>query len=382
MHITLLTSSIFSQSGASENFVRLLSTGIAKNGVNIDIVRFYGKERSNYYKIKCSSYFLPFHSRCFIIKFFEVALQILYIPFFLFRQKFLKRNIILLYGIDRSYFILPMLCFCKLLNIKCFRIISEIYLRSEGDCKVYTINTYFENIQLRYIDKYLDGIIVLSKFLYDTSIKFSVKKENLLIIPNLISFDKETALSFNSNIFRICYCGSISFENGIYDLFKAFEYLNKKIENLELHIIGYMNNKIFDKLKNEKLISKNVYIKGGLTRNEIINEYPKYDVLVNPKKKSILAESGFPFKLGEYFSTKIPVVTSRVGDSIYYFTDKKEVVFSDPDNFISIANAIEYLYNNKDKKRQIGLNGYEWAMENLDYLKNCSKIMTFIKTNS
>jgi hypothetical protein len=41
----------------------------------------------------------------------------------------------------------------------------------------------------------------------------------------------------------------------------------------------------------------------------------------------ILADSGSPTKIGEYFSARKPVVATKVGDLQHYFSDKKRAGF-------------------------------------------------------
>ena len=61
------------------------------------------------------------------------------------------------------------------------------------------------------------------------------------------------------------------------------------------------------------------------------------------------------------------------------YPNSEEIIFSEPNNPNSIANAILYVYNNKDLCKKIGKNGHYWALNNLNYLKNGEKLINFIK---
>ena len=76
--------------------------------------------------------------------------------------------------------------------------------------------------------------------------------------------------------------------------------------------------------------------------------------MINPRRKGVLADSGFPTKIGEYFATKIPVISTKIGDLESYFENKKELIFSEPNNPNSIADAISYVNNNTDLAKKIG----------------------------
>jgi glycosyltransferase involved in cell wall biosynthesis len=92
----------------------------------------------------------------------------------------------------------------------------------------------------------------------------------------------------------------------------------------------------------------------------------------------ILADSGFPTKIGEYFAAEKIVVATKVGDLGLYFTEKEELIFAEPNNPISICNAINFALQNQDLALQIAEKGNKWAMNNLDYKNNTKKLIEFI----
>ena len=55
-------------------------------------------------------------------------------------------------------------------------------------------NILFYNLQLKFIDKYLDGIVVFSKYIYDICINNGVKDENCLL-PHFIDFKKKNKIT-------------------------------------------------------------------------------------------------------------------------------------------------------------------------------------------
>jgi glycosyltransferase involved in cell wall biosynthesis len=115
-----------------------------------------------------------------------------------------------------------------------------------------------------------------------------------------------------------------------------------------------------------------------MSRDKIPETLLTCDILVNPRKSGVFAEAGFPTKLGEYFSTKKPVISTRVGDIKSYFTDKNELVLVEPDNPDQLSLAIIYLTENKSQAKRIGDNGYGWAIRNLDFKTNTKKLIDFL----
>ena len=102
-------------------------------------------------------------------------------------------------------------------------------------------------------------------------------------------------------------------------------------------------------------------------------------MLVNPRQSGEWADAGFPTKLGEYFATKRPVITTKIGDLKDYFTDKKQAIFAEPNKPESIAEAILYLLRNNSESERIGEEGYKWAVRNLEYNNNAKRLIDFIK---
>lgn len=382
--IVVLTGSNFPFGGAGASFVRLMSLGLQYNNIDVEVVRYWGNRFSSEDKeIKSSNYLFKTPFKNEFLKFFEFFAQILYIPFFLAYRKFVKGDsVLILYCVERAYFILPAIIFCKIFKIKCYRIIAEIwpnYMEAKYWWRI--PNILFYNLQLKYIDKYLSGIVVFSKYLYKICVNNGVKDENLILLPHFIDFKKNSkVLSPSSKLFRIGFAGNPSIENGILDLLRAFNILLKEHNlDFELLIVGGISPKINSVIKESNLINKNIIFTGLISNNEVHEKLLTCSTLINPRRKGVLADSGFPTKIGEYFSTKKPVISTKVGDLDSYFQNKRELIFAEPNKPNSLADAILYVYNNKASCKKIAENAYKWGLNNLNYLTNGKKLINFIK---
>lgn len=378
--VSILTTSDYPYWGAGENFTREMALGLQRNNVDVEVVRFWGDRYSNVNEtsILCSEYLFRKPARNEFMKIVELICQVLYMPVFILFLKFIKkRQILILNGIETAYFGLPVIAFSKIFRLKCYRIITEIF--PENAVAAYWWRKpiiIFYRMQLKWLDKYLNGVIVLSKYLSDLCLSNGVKNENIILIPSFINLEKILSPGISEN-YRICFCGTASVENGVLDLLSAFKIVSSKVYEAELIIIGEMDASISGIIDREGRRSEKVVFTGQLSRKEVFEQYSKCHVLVNPRRRSILAESGFPSKISEYFSTCKPVVSTKVGDLIYYFTDKKELIFSEPDCPESLADSILFTFRNKEKAKEIGLNGNEWAQENLNSVKNGEKLVNF-----
>ena len=384
MNITILTSSDYPYGAAPENFVRLMALGLHHNNARVKIVRFWGERRysKNVTPIADTNYLFnkPFKNELF--KFIELLCQIANIPFFIMAQKILFSDTkIILYGMDSSYFVVPFVIYCKLMRIECYRIITEIYPEYTYVTKWWRKPmVHFRRSQIKYFDKYLDGVIVLSKYINNICHSSGVKDHRILLIPNFIDFIARDG--DKSGSFRVGYCGTPSLENGIEDLFKSIKILEHKIVNMELLVIGKIDNEIAAVLSKIKFTKTKIVYTGYLNSARVLESLLSCSVLINPRKSGLLADSGFPTKLGEYFSSKVPVVSTKVGDLKSYFSDKEQIVFAEPDNPESLAQSIQYVYENKEASIDIGKKGYDWAMQHLEYKANARKLVDFIGMKS
>ena len=383
--IAILTASNFPYGGAGASFLRQLAKGLINNNSKVEIIRFWGERNfiPNDTGIPHSNYLFkrPFKREFF--KFLELFIQIIYIPFFIaYRKLFKNDKVLILYCVERAYFVVPIMLWCKIFRISCFRIVAEIWPKNLiAPYWWRRPNIFFYNLQLRKFDKYLNGVIVLSKYIYDVCIKNGLSSKQLLLVPHFIDLhiNKKVEDKVN-NTFRIGFAGNPSFENGIIDLLIAFNNINKmSASNFELVIMGEITKKVKDQIDESDLISANLILTGLLSKDEVEHQLVNCDVLINPRCMGLLADSGFPTKLGEYFATKNPVISTRVGDLNEYFTDKKELIFATPNNPQSISDAILYVYNNIEESKIIGINGFKWAADNLDFNKNGKKVISFIE---
>ena len=234
-------------------------------------------------------------------------------------------------------------------------------------------------MQNKYIDRYYDGILVLSNFLYNYCIKNGVKKEKIILIKHFIDLGVLKDLN-TSNRIKIGFCGDPAIKNGIIDLIRAFDIIGKKYPQSEFLVIGKMSFELMGLIKADTNSLSRINFTGQLNANDVKTELETCSILINPRPSSIWAEAGFPTKIGEYFATKKPVISTRVGDLAKDLIDKKEIVFAEPNCPQSLAEAVFYLIENPSEGKQIGINGYTWAKMNLEYVQNAKKLLDFVNS--
>ena len=234
-------------------------------------------------------------------------------------------------------------------------------------------------LQSKYIDKYLNGIIVLSNYLKLKAINNNVNYNKILVINHFIeiSDDIKKYNPISTNKFIIGFSGSLTPENGIIDLINSFLIINNKYpDQFLLLLIGEIPNQL-----NYYITHESIIFTGLLTHQEALIRLHDCNVLVNPSREGILSTSGFPTKLAEYLSSGIPVITSKVGDLKDYFIDKKEVFFFEANSMNSLIQMIYEVYMDINFSKEVGLSGKLWAKNNLEYKQNAKKLLNFLKIN-
>ena len=125
-------------------------------------------------------------------------------------------------------------------------------------------------------------------------------------------------------------------------------------------------------------IEENIIFTGLVPLDEVRTWLNKCSILAITRPNIVQTVAGFPTKIGEYFACRKTVLSTRIGDVSQYFGDRKEIVFAEPDNPVSIAENIEWILNNPEAGRTIAENGYNRAMELLSYKVRVPAMLGFI----
>jgi glycosyltransferase involved in cell wall biosynthesis len=157
---------------------------------------------------------------------------------------------------------------------------------------------------------------------------------------------------------QILFVGRVCREKGIDTLIKALTYLKTPTN---LTIIGPKDwnprhfSEILELIKkeNEKGIHKIVYL-GAKTREEIIKYYQKASMLVLPSQRE-----GFPMVILEALACETPVITTNVNGIPEILQNNECGIIIPPNNPQKLAEAIQFLLDNKETRTKFGWKGRE-----------------------
>lgn len=398
-NIIIITDANFPFGGSSANYIRLLAIGLKKKANKVKVLlpsgHSYGcnvekniKRKGTIEGVDYKYTLFKNHPKNYIGKIINAILDNLFlIPNLIYFRIGYKYKVVIKY--DTSFFRdISVLAVLKILNIKLISIIPDFFEKPQKSLFSWTFFKWVSfYLGLKYVTKYSDKIIVFSSFLkdyFENEVKY---KKPILIIPNLTdpeNFKNLKPQLFGKDIITIGFLGSPTKKDGILDLIDSFKIVNEKYKNTHLICIGDLPNKksvipgLLEYARQSNL-AEYITFTGLVSFTKVPPLLNMCDICVLARPNGIVADAGFPSKLGEYFACKKPVVVTEVGGIKDYFTDKQNVVLVEPGNPISIAAGIEYLIKNTEKAKEIGNEGYNWMISNLEYTNVTAKIIEFIE---
>ena len=179
--------------------------------------------------------------------------------------------------------------------------------------------------------------------------------------------------NLNSDTFYVQYAGTMGY---VFD-YKMVVEVAKRLANykdIQFQMIGMGSQRDeFETVVKTAGLSNVVFL--PLEPQEMVSDvYSACSVCLIPLKHGIIGNS-VPSKAGLLMQCKRPIITSADADSIYSkeINDNKIGIACPDDNPDLVANALLYLYNNRDEAIAMGKRGYEFGHVNYSSSYNLQK---------
>ena len=199
-----------------------------------------------------------------------------------------------------------------------------------------------------------DYYIAISRQLERDLIELGISKSRIIYLPNAVDVklfrpqgEKEDDL--------ILFVGRISFTKGLHVLLDSLHFLNRSVS---LVIIGpaaslnyYQDIQKSIEKENRRGKNKITYL-GSLDQAEVAKWCQKASILILPS-----FSEGFPVVILEALSCETPVIATPVGGVPEVVRDGKNGILVPRNNPLKLAEAIQYLLDNKDIRIRLGLEG-------------------------
>ena len=228
--------------------------------------------------------------------------------------------------------------------------------------------------------KNADALSVLSKITKEEM--KSLTDKYIHLIPFGVDLDKFIPLKQKkSDFIRIGTIRTLSEKYGVEYLIRAFAFVSKKFDNIQLEIVGDgpLRNFLED-LTIELGIEKKVIFHGYVNQNanyekyiEILSNFDVFTIL------SILDSETFGVAAVEASACGIPVIATSVGGLPEVITDMVTGIIVSPKNVDEVAIALEKLINQPLLRNELGQNGRKKVEQLYNWSENTQQMINLYK---
>ena len=239
------------------------------------------------------------------------------------------------------------------------------------------VNDYLSD---KWLIKYFDGALPISDKLFNYYEKVTSSKPSMKL-PILCDF-KKFEVQPNKQEIYLLYCGSIAYKEVIDFVLEAFKISDQKNHSKLYMIISGGSKEETQQLQeqmNKGLVTDTVRLFANIPYSQLVDLYTNAIGLLIPLRPTLQDASRFPHKIGEYLASGNPVVTTDVGEIKNYFEDGKTALIADEYTIKGFAEKMQFVLENSEKAKIIGLNGKELGLNEFDYRTQGRRLKTFLR---
>lgn len=127
-------------------------------------------------------------------------------------------------------------------------------------------------------------------------------------------------------------------------------------------------------------IQDNIHFIGEITHKEVLSYQKGAALSVLNKNDNPQNRCGFSTKLGDVLLAGVPVITTTVGEANFFLKDQESAYICEPHNIEAIADKIEQVFADNQKRVAIGLAGKVVAQNNFDCNIQGVRLRNFFET--
>lgn len=377
----------FPDGSAATNRVYTYAKGLKNRGINVHVICFANNYLDRYEgEVEKIKYYHPFAQRTrnkyFIVRRW-LNLKKYVRTYKILRQINKEDKIIAVNSWTNNLQTHLIIWFiCKLLRTKLIVECNEHPLR-------YFQQNFFRKLSGRakfFIESRLSSaVFCISRYLVEFYAKSGINRNRLLLIPSTVDptrFDSVVGTVSPVSYRYIGYFGSLTFRRDNIDmLVNSFSRFNKEFPDIRLVLGGFCSpeqkNELMNLIKDNK-VEDSVILLEYLSRGEILQYVFHADVLVLVRRNDLEAEASYPSKLTEFLATGKPVVTVNVGEVTDFIIDQENGFVIPAGNIDQLYNKLNYIFNNYDEAKRIGIKGKELTSGLFNYNFQAGRILDFI----
>jgi len=242
----------------------------------------------------------------------------------------------------------------------------------------------------RFIYRNADKIVVLTpsfkiKLIEDKGIR----KEKIIEIPNAADFQSIDRLKQNfdrrlflheinlEDKFIVTYVGAHGVANALDQLLDTAILLKNK--NIVFMLIGdgMEKSRLMERKQKEGI--ENVLFLGPFSKPEIFKYILAADIGTSVLKKVDTFKTVYSNKTFDYMACEKPILMAIDGVSRQLVEESKSGLFVDPENPKDFVEKVMQLYEDKELRNLMGINGYKFALANFDRKNLSAKYLEVMK---
>jgi glycosyltransferase involved in cell wall biosynthesis len=176
--------------------------------------------------------------------------------------------------------------------------------------------------------------------------------------------------------FLVGYVGVIGEQEGLDLLLESIRFITSKRQDIQFAIVGGGTELVKIKKLSEQLqVSQFVDFYGRVDDDVLVDVLNTADVCVNPDRPTLMNDLSTMNKIMEYMALKKPIVQYSLKEG--EFSAQKASLYAkntDPEDF---ARKILYLFDNSDKRKEMGEYGYKRVVNELSWEFESEKLISF-----
>lgn len=188
------------------------------------------------------------------------------------------------------------------------------------------------------------------------------KLDNVVVVENFRDVSIESKKYNSSGKLNLVYASRICENKGIFDLLEAVVKINNKKTRVSLTVYGDIQLSRDDKKRFNSYLSDDIKYNGIINQANSIDVLKRYDLFVLPTKYHGEGTSG---SLIESLIAGTPVLISSYSQAKLLIDDQRNGFIYEINNVSSLAEKIEYILNNRDCLKPVGLAAQELSKKYL-----------------
>lgn len=230
------------------------------------------------------------------------------------------------------------------------------------------------------------GMFVISQPLRKLLIDNGCEPNRVHVINMIVDASRFNNVQTNNSYGKyIGYCGIIRSDekDGISFMLDLFNDYHRIYPDRKLLIAGpiysEIQKEIYINYLREKSIEDSVVFLGGIMPTEMPSFLMSAEMLLMTRRATVQTQYGFSTKLGEFLCSSRPVITSLVGDTGLFLTDKLDSLLATPEVKKDFLERMIWVSEHTQEANKLGIRGKMTAEKCFNNIIESDKILSAFK---